>query len=246
MDKDSKNERLRKALEECLNEEIRMVPPKSELEQKYEFSRSFEKDMEKMMKKRKKKKTMTIFMQIAACLIIFFAVRTAGYSFYTKEQPQFRNVSSEKNTTISKKQNDNQTQMQIAETDGTKDTNDDWIKGQKEEEEFNQPDKTESNNSDESKNNDTVDDEQDIKTDEDKNEEKDLENSEEENTISKASAKAEEDEVTSHLVSAVLEGETAKVDIHVENKRKDTISCVSENKLQIFEDGHWTQIEASE
>ncbi|MSS63494.1 immunoglobulin-like domain-containing protein [Velocimicrobium porci] len=244
MDKNDKNERLRKALEECLNEEIRMVPPKRELERRHEFSRSFEKNMQKMTKKRKKKKAVSLFIKIAACLFLFFVVRIVGDSFYVKEKTNFDNSVLDKDSVTQERQNNGQTHIEIAEKNQTKEGEIYSPGGQKEQDSLKQYNQIEEQNGTSKKNEKTKDDKQDTNELEDEGEEEENESSDE-NIISNASVKdKEEQEIVSQLVSAVLDGETAKITVHIENKTEDTISCVNENKLQVLEDGSWISVEA--
>lgn len=236
------NESLKRALEESLNEQIRMIPPKEQIEKEYKFSKAFEHDMELLMKKRKKRFSIV---KIALCVFLLLGIGwyKIGY-FQADYEPKYTNIA-EKKEDLKVKENktskepDDKTSFAESDTDEIsifikedKENNKSLI--EEKEEEAADPQK-----------------EEDIITSDpkglEKNDETVLGNSTDEGDISKASiGTGKQVGVESHFLSATVEGEAIQVTLQIENQSDTNIICETASSLLVLEDDNWVELSDSE
>lgn len=247
MKSDEKNEELKQALEESLMEQIRMVPPKEQLEKEFVFSKSFEHEMDVLMKKRKRKKGFWT-VKAAACVVLFLI---AGYGFrffqtddtsdYTKFASQTDDlkvkekkdsVVQEDNTTVASNDN-NQNYDKILEGEDELTIQ---VDGNDQDKDVLESNKQKKEEIADNKMNET-----------EENTKQEIGMAEDNTNISKASTGENKQlSVVSHLISAVMEGDSVKIVLQVENGTDTNIICEQTESLQIMEDENWIEVSNSE
>lgn len=246
MNKEDKNQELNRALEESLMEQIRMIPPKEQLEKDFVFSKSFEEKMELIIKKRKRKKDFFV-MKAAACVVLLLITGYGVHFFQIDNQSKFTKFASEKEDLKTKEKITSEEQSQktdIASNDKDRDYSSVLEEEKEDEISIKVKDKNQDNDILESNNQNKEDTAQNNPEEAEKDDNKEEIEMEEDNTdISKASVgDGKELLVVSRLVSAIMEEDSIKIVLQIENNADTNIICKSVESLQVMENEVWMEV----